>query len=113
MTIPAKGKADYLQLGDWNAACYECGMKFKASEMRRNWQGFWTCLPHWTPRQPQDFVRATADVQTPAWIQPEGDTFVYFCTPNGTTGIAGYAVAGCAIPNFTAPGFDPAADNVA
>lgn len=64
------GKADYLALGDWNAMCWECGRKFKASTLIRNWQGYYVCPPHWEARQPQDFVRAVPDIQTPPWTQP-------------------------------------------
>lgn len=70
MPFPGKGHADYLELGDWNAVCFQCGFKFKASELRRQWQGFWSCESCWEPRQPQDFVRAIPDVQTPPWVQP-------------------------------------------
>lgn len=64
------GRADYLALGDWNAVCYECGRKRKASTLRKHWQGYYVCPEHWEPRQPQDFVRAQADIQTPPWTQP-------------------------------------------
>lgn len=64
------GRADYLALGDWNVVCFECGHKRKASTMKKNWQGYWVCPEHWEPRQPQDFVRAVPDQQTPPWVQP-------------------------------------------
>lgn len=65
------GKADFLRLGDHNAQCYECGRKFKASELKRHWQGYYVCPDHWEPRQPQDFVRGTKDIQAPGWTQPQ------------------------------------------
>ena len=72
-----KGKADYLQLGDWNAVCYQCGAKFKASELRRHWQGYYVCDKHWEARHPQDFVRGVQDIQTPPWAQPApGNLFI-------------------------------------
>lgn len=64
------GRADYLAPGDWNAMCSRCGGKFKASMLRKHWQGMWRCPKCWEPRQPQDFVRAIPDVQTPPWVQP-------------------------------------------
>ena len=64
------GRADYLLLGDWNAVCEMCGRKRKASMLVKNWQGGWRCPEHNEPRQPQDFVRATPDTQTPPWAQP-------------------------------------------
>jgi len=64
------GRADYYAEGDWNAVCYECGRKRKASTLKKHWQGYWVCPEHWEPRQPQDFVRSVPDVQTPPWAQP-------------------------------------------
>lgn len=64
------GRADYLELGDWNAVCYECGRKRKASQLKKHWQGYFVCPEHWEPRQPQDFVRSVPDIQTPPWTQP-------------------------------------------
>ncbi len=99
MSGPVKGKADFLDLGGWNAACFECGRKFKGSELLRNWQGYWVCRRHWEPRQPQDFVRGVKDVQTPPFIQPQTDEFVDYCTT--VSAIADYAIAGCAIADNT------------
>ena len=71
------GPNDHLVLGDWNAVCYECGRKQKASTMKRHWQGYYLCPDHWEPRQPQDFVRGTKDTQQPPWTQPmPADVFV-------------------------------------
>lgn len=101
MSTPTKGEADYLELGDWNAVCYDCGRKAKASTLVKTWQGFYVC-PHHVDitRHPQDFVRGIPDVQTPPWSQPQpADSFVSFCTT--VSGIADYAIAGCAIADNT------------
>lgn len=103
-----KGPADYLKLGDWNAVCYQCGLKFKASDLIRHWQGYWVCSDCFEPRHPQDFVRGIHDEQTPPWTQPEAeDTFVPVCTPNSITAYPGFAQPGCVIPNYVHPAFDP------
>lgn len=107
--IPPKGEADYLALGDWNAQCYQCGRKKKASTLVKHWQGYWVCPEHWEPRHSQDFVRGIPDNMTPPWAQPEpADVFAVFCTPNGSTAIADYAVADCAIADYISPMFNPA-----
>jgi hypothetical protein len=81
MAYPQKGRADFLDLGDWNAVCYQCGRKRKASMLRRHWQGYYVCPEHWEPRQPQDFVRGVQDIQTPPWTQPmPADVFVSVTT---------------------------------
>jgi len=78
MSYPGSGRADHLDLGNWNAVCYQCGRKRKASILVRHWQGYYVCPEHWEARQPQDFVRAVPDVQTPPWAQPApADTFTF------------------------------------
>ena len=91
-----RGRADYLALGDWNARCSICGAKYKASQLKKHWQGLWRCSRCWEPRQAQDFVRAVADTQAPPWVQIPGDVFVQLC--NTKNGIAGIGIAGCLLP---------------
>lgn len=101
------GRADYLSLGDWNSVCSMCGRKRKASEVVKNWQGMFRCPEHNESRQPQDFVRAVPDVQTPPWVQPPSDIDLGVCTLNTQLGIAGIGTAGCAIVGRTTPPYDP------
>jgi len=105
-----KGPHDYLDLGNWNAVCAECGRKRKASELVKNWQGLYKCPEHNEPRHPQDFVRAVPDIQTPPWVQPPTDEFVGVCFPNDQTAIADYGVADCMICDFISPAFIPDPD---
>jgi hypothetical protein len=103
------GRADHLDLGDWNAVCFECGRKRKASMLKKHWQGYYVCPEHWEPRHPQDFVRSMPDNQTPPWTQPmPADTFrdygtVASCTPNGQSAIADSAVADCVTADYISP----------
>jgi len=100
MARAPRGKADYLNLGDWNAVCFECGHKFKASELIKHWQGYYVCRAHFEVRHPQDFVKGVPDNQTAPWVQPEpADTFVYTCSLNTSSSIPGRAGPGCAIPS--------------
>ena len=65
------------KLGDWNAICDECGFKFKASELRKRWDGYMVCPKDWEVRHPQDFLKGRKDDQTVAWTRPEQeDDFV-------------------------------------
>lgn len=100
MTGPVKGKADYLALGDYNAICDRCGSKFKASQLKKTWEGFYTCSTCWEPRHPQEFVRGTQDQQTPPWTRKGGeDILLLLCTFNGQSAIPDWAYAGCSIPD--------------
>ena len=92
------GRADYLELGDWNTVCFECGRKRKASMLKKHWQGYYVCPEHWEPRQPQDFVRSVPDIQTPPWVQPmPAPIFVAICTLEGQTAVTGVAIASCSV----------------
>ena len=96
------GRADYLALNDYNAICDRCGKKFKASELRKDWQGLYVCERDWEPRHPQDFVRGVQDVQTVPWSRPPpAAVFIGFCDINGQSAIPGYAIPGCMIPGST------------
>ena len=93
------GRADFYKRGDWNAVCFRCGRKRKASSLIRQWQGYYVCPEHSEPRQPQDFVRAVPDNPAPPWTQPQqADIFAAFCTPAGTQAIPGLAIPGCMLP---------------
>lgn len=106
------GRADYFKLGDWNALCDYCGFKFKGSELKKTWQGYWACPKDWEPRQPQDFARSIAEHPTPPFVRHPADVILSsICTPNGRTSIAGFAVAGCAIADYVDPAFDPSVTN--
>lgn len=71
------GKADFYAHGDYNAICYECGRKFKASTMRKHWRGYFVCQDHWEARHPQDLVGTPRPETAPPWVQaPPGIIFV-------------------------------------
>lgn len=101
------GRADHLELGDWNAVCSLCGFKRKASTMVKNWQGLYRCPEHNEPRQPQDFVRGVQDVQTVPWAQPPTKIYIEFCSLELSSATPGYAGPGCMVPGrsyYPSPG---------
>jgi hypothetical protein len=99
MVYKVRGRADYFEEGDWNAACSMCGMKRKASQLVKNWQGQWRCPEHNEPRQPQDFVRGVQDIQAVPWAQEQTDIDLQVCTFNGSSSVPNYAVPNCMTPN--------------
>lgn len=88
-------------LGEWLAQCFRCGLKRHASEMRKQWQGYWVCPEHWEPRQPQDFVRGVPDNPSAPWQQPKAEVYVgpQFCTPVDKMALPDYAIPDCSLPN--------------
>ena len=68
--------SDHFVLGDYNAVCYECGRKRKASKLTKHWQGYYVCPDHNEPRHPQDFTgKVPAETPIP-WSQPPSDQFI-------------------------------------
>jgi hypothetical protein len=68
------GKRDYYKKGDFNVTCDRCGVKFKASECRMEWDNLFVCKAYcWERRQPQDFVRGRYDDQTVPISRPPGE----------------------------------------
>lgn len=99
-------RQDYYKPGDYNAICDGCGAKLKATELTKDWKGFFKCVRCWEPRQPQDFVRARQGAEpapVPFVRAPAQPSYVLFCTPNGRTAVPDLALPGCAIPGFIDP----------
>jgi len=94
------GRYDYYKPGDWNAICEVCGQKYKASKLKKRWDGILVCDKDWEPRHPQDFVRGVKDVQSTPFTRAEvADSFVTGsgCSPCGQQGIVGIGIVGCMI----------------
>jgi len=76
----------YYKKGDWNAICDRCGGVFKASELKKEWDGLMVCKRDWEPRHPQERVKAKKDDQSVPWSRPEKEpifqnTYPYFPEP--------------------------------
>jgi hypothetical protein len=65
------GKSDYYASGKFNVLCDYCGFKYKNTEVRHTWDGFYACRKCWEPRQPQDYVRGVVDDQSVPWSRPD------------------------------------------
>ena len=104
----SRHQPDYFAKGDYNAICDRCGGKRKASQLRKDWQGFMLCTTCWEPRHPQDYVRAKVERVGVPWSRPQGpqDAPAY-CTFNGMTAIADSGTADCAITDYISPSYDP------
>jgi hypothetical protein len=67
------GSKDYFKLGDHNAWCDVCGFKFKASELRKRWDGMMCCPDDWEKRHEQDFLKSMPEKPAPPWSRPRND----------------------------------------
>lgn len=63
----------YYKPGDWNAICDSCGRKFKASQLKKRWDGFMVCNEDFELRHPQDFVKAKNDKIDVPWARTNID----------------------------------------
>jgi hypothetical protein len=66
-----------LVLGDYNAICDVCGFQYKASQLRRRWDGVMVCQTDFETRHPQDLIRSRRERPAPPWTRrPPADLFV-------------------------------------
>lgn len=90
--------------GDWKAVCDSCGRIFKASTLRKRWDGLMVCRDDYETRQPQDFVRGKADIQAPVWTKPEtSDSFIFSPPLAPTIGTITAKTSTTATVSFTPP----------
>ena len=66
---------NHLELGNWNALCDVCGMKFKATELRKDWRGLMVCSNDFELRHPQDFLRVRGDDPAVPWTRPDSELY--------------------------------------
>ena len=66
-------KHNYYKAGDHNAICDMCGFKFKASQLKKTWNGFMVCSADFETRHIADFIKGPrASIPLP-WTRPEKD----------------------------------------
>jgi hypothetical protein len=88
--------------GGYNALCDQCGMKFKASQLRKRWDGHMVCEKDWEPRHPMDFFRTIDDTRVLPWTRPDNDGYDVspstgiYCTPYRARAMADFGTADCA-----------------
>ena len=71
------GQADFYKSGDFNAICDLCGMKYKASKLKKTWDNKYNCRKCWEPKHPQYSVKGVKDDLTTPFVRAEPtDTFI-------------------------------------
>lgn len=93
---------NHLILGNWNVLCDSCGRKFKASQVKKRWDGLMVCEEDWEMRHPSDFLRVQKEKISVPFSRPypAEDTYLNtYCTLAGITAYANIAVAGCSTAN--------------
>ena len=87
----------FFKRGTWNAICDICGMKFKMSELRKNWAGLIVCHKDFEQDHPQKYIRVReSGLSVPVIRDRPEDVFVDVCTLWGASGYADLAEADCA-----------------
>lgn len=96
---------NWLDLGNWNVICDSCGRKFKASSLRKRWDGLMVCEEDYERKHPQLSLKVRGDKIVPPWVRPEvePDMFLAFCTLENSQGIIDLAVTDCARVDYLSP----------
>lgn len=93
----------YFKSGSWNVICAVCGRQFKASDIRKRWDGLLVCHSDYEERHPLDFVRALPERAGVPYANPEpADTFAEVACPfPALAGMADVGTADCARAGYT------------
>ena len=99
--------SSWYKHGDYNAVCDVCGFEFKASKMRKNWQGLFVDDACYEPRHPLDFIRTRPEKASVPVARPEAeDINIEICYLWERSSYADLATADCATADtvtFTYP----------
>ena len=90
---------NWLKLGDYNAICDSCGRKYKASTMKKRWDGLIVCPEDYEIRHPQLSLKVRGDkmvvpIPRPDPVSPD---YIDVCYIWDSSCYAGLATAGCMI----------------
>lgn len=88
-----------------------CNRKIKSGRALKRWDGLIVCEDDYENRHPMDFLRTRQERITVPFSAPtsfntfDGPTYppYPFCTQEGSSGVASFAVAGCMRPNLGFP----------
>jgi hypothetical protein len=69
--------------GDWNSVCDLCGFRYKASQMKKRWDGLMVCPEDFEERNKQEFVRGVPLDKAPYGSKAIGEET--FLTANEVT----------------------------
>jgi len=102
---------NWFKSGEWNVWCMVCNRKIKSGQALKRWDGLIVCPNDYENRQPLDFLRARQERITVPFSAPTSFTLFDgpeyppypFCTQEGSSGVAKFAVAGCMRPNLGFP----------
>lgn len=92
-------------LGDWNAMCDQCGRRFKASELKKNWKGLLLCADDWEPRHMSDFLRQPREEIGLPYARtddkPETPAVSIQCAAPARLSVVGLGSTGCMVVGLT------------
>jgi hypothetical protein len=102
---------NWYKSGEWNVWCMVCNRKIKSGESLKRWDGLIVCEEDYENRHPMDFLRTRQERITVPFSAPtsfdlfDGPNYPSypFCTAEGSSGVAGFAVAGCMRPGLAFP----------
>ena len=96
---------NHLKLGDWNVACDVCGLKYKASQIKKRWDGLMVCSRDYEQRHPSDFLRIKTEKISVPFVRPDSaiNYISYICSLYESQGLADIGSADCARADIRFP----------
>src|SRR5574337_157488 len=94
---------NWYKSGEWNVFCMVCNRKIKSGDALKRWDGLLVCQEDYENRHPMDFLRTRQErITVPFTSDTSFNQFTSvtypsypFCTAEGASSVAGFAVALC------------------
>lgn len=83
--------------GNWNAICDVCSFKFKATELKKRWDGLMVCSKDFELDHPQKYLKVREDRTSVPWVRPRpADVFVGpICDVWDSSPLPGFGTSEC------------------
>ncbi len=65
------------QPGKWLMLCDRCGFTYYNTELKKEWNGLYTCKECWEPRHPSDFIKSRAEDTSVPYARPDTTNLAY------------------------------------
>lgn len=95
---------------DYNVVCDSCGFQYKASQLKKRWDGLMVCEADWETRHSLDFYKTRNDTHKLPFILPDGDAMTWLELGEYATGYTSNSADPTLNTTFPIIGATPTAD---
>jgi len=81
--------------GTWPVNCDVCGFRFPSDQIKKRWDGAYTCAKDWETRHPQTLIKIRGETAVPDPVRHNPIEYLPYCNIITSSAYAGLGTAGC------------------